>query len=379
MASAVPASAVDEIYDSIAEPGRWPSALDSIRRLADGCVAALGVVDTAAGTARLSVACGEERLLGTLIAEYGANLPFYGAIPMMEIDTPYTVDSLYELQGPGARETWLGSKAAQEWVIPNDLDDFFWVPLMKRPSRAGTLVVVTDKARPQITAEDLRLMAEIAPHVRRAVTIGDLFETERRSAAAFRQIVESLANPVLVVGSGMEVIFANDAAHDLLAEGVAVAMAAGQLAVSYAPARAAIANAVATGARNECELGPAGINVPLARVPAPAVAHVMPLARRDPSARFADRAAAAIFISHAGMAPMPALEAIAALFALTAAEARVAGQVAQGRNRNDIALAAGVSQTTVQSQLGAIFDKTGAADQRALELLIRDLSPPIRA
>ncbi|MER8389109.1 helix-turn-helix transcriptional regulator [Mesorhizobium sp. M1428] len=105
----------------------------------------------------------------------------------------------------------------------------------------------------------------------------------------------------------------------------------------------------------------------------------MPLARREISARIAQRAAAAIFIAAAGSAPIPALDAIAALFGLTAAERRVAGHVAAGLTRKEIAAAGGVSDGTVKSQLATIFDKTGTGDQRELELLMRELSPPLRS
>jgi DNA-binding CsgD family transcriptional regulator len=121
----------------------------------------------------------------------------------------------------------------------------------------------------------------------------------------------------------------------------------------------------------------AGINVPLALTAAPAVAHVLPLARRDPEARFANDAAAGIFISVAGHTPPPAIEAIAALFGLTAGEKRVVGDVAEGKSRKDIALSHGVSGETIKTQLAAIFDKTGTSDQRQLEHLIRDVTPPL--
>jgi DNA-binding CsgD family transcriptional regulator len=105
----------------------------------------------------------------------------------------------------------------------------------------------------------------------------------------------------------------------------------------------------------------------------------MPLVQREISARMSQHAAAAIFIAAAGTTPTPALDAIAALFGLTAAEKRVAGHVAAGRTRKAIAAAAGVSDDTIKSQLATIFDKTGTGDQRELELLIRELSPPLRS
>jgi len=103
---------------------------------------------------------------------------------------------------------------------------------------------------------------------------------------------------------------------------------------------------------------------------------VLPLARR-PAARLAPKAAAAIFIAAPGTNPIPAIEAIAALFGLTAAEKRIAALAADGLTRSEIAEASGVSDHTVKSQLRVVYDKTGTRDQRQLQLLMRDLTPPL--
>ncbi|MER8762676.1 MULTISPECIES: LuxR C-terminal-related transcriptional regulator [unclassified Mesorhizobium] len=370
---------VEAIYDSIADVDRWQATLEAICNLAEGQLAMLAVIDTISSSARFSVSCGDPAVLEPLKHDYGSQVPFYAAVPKMEIDVPFTVDSIYALQGPDTRQRWLESRIVREWVQPNRLDDFFWVALMKRPTRIGTLMVVTDRDRRQISREDLELVCLLAPHVRRAVTIGDLFEAERRRAEIFRSIIESLDHPVLIVAEDMTIIFANPSAEALLAENISVASVRGQLSFTYANANAAIGRAVQLGTRDEFALGPCGINIPLARTVVPAVAHVMPLARREISARISQRAAAAIFIAAAGSTPTPALDAIAALFGLTAAERRVAGHVAAGLTRKEIAAAGGVSDGTVKSQLATIFDKTGTGDQRELELLMRELSPPLRS
>ncbi|MBZ9676916.1 LuxR C-terminal-related transcriptional regulator [Mesorhizobium sp. ES1-1] len=370
---------VEAIYDSVTDVDRWQATLDEIRRLTLGRLAMLAVVDTASNSARFSVSCGDAAVLEPLQRDYGSEVPFLAALPKMDIDVPFTVDSIYALQGPDARQDWVASRIVREWVEPNRLDDFFWVALMKRPGRIGTLMVVTDRDRPQISDEDLNLVSALAPHVRRAVTIGDLFECERRKADVFRSIVENLHHPVLIVSVDMRILFANPAAEALLTESSAVSSIRGHLAFAFPHANTAIARAVELGTRDEFALGPAGINIPLAKASIPAVAHVMPLARREISARLSQRAAAAIFVTAAGAAPIPALDAVAALFGLTAAERRVAGHIAAGMTRKEIAAASGVSDGTVKSQLATVFDKTGIGDQRGLELLIRDLSPPLRS
>ena len=58
------------------------------------------------------------------------------------------------------------------------------------------------------------------------------------------------------------------------------------------------------------------------------------------------------------------------LFALTAAEARVARGLLRGERPRQVAEASGVSVSTVRSQLASIFGKTGAADQADLSRLL---------
>ena len=369
---------VGAIYDCIPDSSLWQGTLERIRQTWDGELATLGVIDSSSGALRLSVTCGKAELLEPLLRYSPEDVPFYSAAPKMELDVPQTVDTIYAMQGPDTREKWLSSRAATEWAIPNRIDDFLWVPVMRQASRVGSLVVMTSKDRRQISAGDIQALALIAPHVRRAVTIGDLFESERRKGEIFRDVVDCLAHPVLIVSADMQIIFANLAAEALLQEKMAIRSLRGQLSFPYPPANKAVSSAVATGNQNEFALGPAGINVPLALAERPMVAHVMPLAQRDPSARVAQHAAAAIFIAAPGETPIPAMDAIAALFGLTAAEKRIATQIAHGRTRQEIALSSGVADGTVKSQLASIFDKTDTHDQRGLELLMRELTPPVR-
>lgn len=369
---------VGSIYDCIPDATLWQEALNNVRQACQGYLATLAVVDTNNNVTRFSVSCGDEKVLAPLLTHYSSAMPFYSAIPKMELDTPLTIDSIYQLQGPETRGVWLNSEMAREWAIPNKIDDCLWLPIMKQPSRVGNLVIITHKDRPQINQSDIDFVTTLSPHIRRAVAIGDLFESERRKGEIFRDIVDTLSHPVLIVSNDMHVIFANLAAETLLQNKAIVSSLRGQLNFGYRHAQRAISNAVEMGVLDECALGPTGINVPLTNTQSPTVAHVMPLAQRDPSQRFSQRAAAAIFIAAAGNAPLPAMDAIAALFGLTAAEKRVATQVASGKTRQEIALDSGVTDGTIKTQLSAIFDKTNTTDQRELALLVRDLTPPTR-
>lgn len=367
---------VEGLYGTIAESRRWMGVLEDIRLLMEGEVAVIGVIDTLTGTGRSSLVSGPEALIRPLLECRAVDIPFLAATPHLDFDTPYTVDAIYEARGMEIRDRWFASPLVLQWAIPNELDDFFLLCLLKQEARAGVFAVLTDRKRRKIDDRDLERMSALSPHIRRAVTIGDLFERERAIAAAFEAIVAALAHPVLVVAEDLRLLFANPAAEALMREGVVVRTGQGGLSFPYGPAHGAVARAVALGVRDEVALGAAGLNVPLAAEMRPAVAHVLPLARREPAARLARNAAAAVFVSVAGQTPTPAMEAIAALFGLTAAERRVVQEIAAGRTRKEIAAAHGLADGTIKSQLAAIFDKTGTDDQRALEQLVRDLSPP---
>ena len=136
----------------------------------------------------------------------------------MEIDVPFRPSiSIYELQGPDTRQTWIDSRIAREWVMPNRFDDFFWVALMKQPTRVGTLMVVTDKDRRQITAE-ISVGRVACParaprshdrrHVRGRAPQWPDFPDHRRGPCA----------PGAGRSDDMQIIFANPAAEALLAE-----------------------------------------------------------------------------------------------------------------------------------------------------------------
>jgi DNA-binding CsgD family transcriptional regulator/PAS domain-containing protein len=369
---------VGMFYDCIPDATLWQQALTRITAVCDGHLGTLAVVDTELNIPRFSVSCGDEKVLRPLLANYAKDMPFYAAVSKMELDVPLTIDAIYALQGPQTRDVWLNSKMAREWAVPNNIDDCFWLPVMKQPGRVGNLIVITHKDRPQITTEDMHLVSTLSPHIRRAVAIGDLFESERRKGEIFRDVVDQLSHPVLIVSEDMHIVFANLAAEKLLQSKDIVYSLRGHLSFSFRYANTAIAHAVTAGKRDEYMLGPVGINVPMSNAAAPSVAHVLPLARRDPSQRISQRAAAAIFIASAGQAPLPAMDAIAALFGLTAAEKRVVRHVADGKSRQDIAQECGVSDGTVKSQLSAIYDKTNTSDQRHLALLVRELTPPVK-
>jgi len=366
---------IGTLYDCVTEPALWPEALASISELTGSVIAMLAVMDMSKKTARFSALHGDPLVLEPLVTTYASHVPFFPILPRFEIDVPLDFDEMCNLYGPDGRDVWHASRTYTEWMAPNRFRTGFNLAVMKRDETVGALTTITHEDRPATSAGQA-LLSRLAPHVRRAVTITDLFEAEQRKTALFQKVIDNLAHPVLFVAGDMRLLHANPAAETLLRDGTLVRQSEGRLVMTYLPAQRSVGHAVALGHRDEVLLGTIGIGVPLVRSERPSIVHVLPLTRR-PASWVAQEVAAAIFIAAPGTTPLPAIEAIAALFGLTAAERRVAALAADGLTRSEIAEASGVSDQTVKSQLRVVYDKTGTRDQRQLQLLMRELTPPI--
>lgn len=369
---------VGAIYDGIAEPAQWHDALGSLCDTFSGAMALLARHDGRAADLELLASWGDAKLITSLADRYMGENPFVAVIPHMDVDVPMTTTSIYEIEGPDFRPRWLASALNRDWVMPNDFNDFIWLPIIKGAGRHGSLLMVTDRSRPEITADDLATFAEFSPHIRRALAVGDMLAAERQTAGLFAEALGRLNCAVLIVDASMTLLYANPAGEEAIRARGIVTTTRSTVTLQWPMARRAVEKAVHHGERSEFALGTLGLGAPLSPGQGAAIAHVLPLARRDLSMRVDARAAAAIFISWPDADAAAGIDAIAALFGLTAAEKRVAGQVAQGLSRPAMAEANGVLPGTVKSQLAAIFDKTGVSDQRALAALLRDLTPPVR-
>jgi DNA-binding CsgD family transcriptional regulator len=367
---------VGVIYDCIATPATWSRALGNVVDHFQSDVAWLSVSNPRLQKTRMAAIGGDAEKSQLLTTHVELN-PFFKIMHKLEIDEPTGLQRLCHLMGPDGLEMFQTSAFVQNYVVPTGMGDGVAVSLMNQTDRVATLGMVGSASRSPYTPIEFETLALLAPHIRRAVTIGDLFETQTRESNMFREMVESFNFAVLVVDADMQLLFANLIAEDYLRDATLLRTAAQKLIIKNELAHCAIQKAVTLCERAEIALGGSGIGVPLWKTQFPAVAHVLPLGGRAERSQFHNRAAAAIFVATPKTDPLPTIDAIAALFGLTSAEKHVATQAANGRVVAEIALSRGVSVNTVRTQIDAIYAKTGQNSQLGLQKLILDLTPPI--
>lgn len=127
----------------------------------------------------------------------------------------------------------------------------------------------------------------------------------------------------------------------------------------------------------EAELGRRGIGIPArGRDGNPVVLHVLPLAQRSPRTGAPWKSVAAVFVADTGQQAALPIDAIAVLFDLTPAEARVLEMTLEGQAPGQVAEQLAVAPSTVKTHMKSLFAKTGQHRREDLIKLARGVSLP---
>lgn len=130
-----------------------------------------------------------------------------------------------------------------------------------------------------------------------------------------------------------------------------------------------LVNAVAQAARKESDLERRSIDFPARRIDGTPTVIQVALAAEDTRNGLGQRTAAAVFVSNAADPPRLPADAMALLYDLTPAEARVFEFIVEGNTPAAISQQLGVTLPTVRTHLGRVFEKTGCTRQADLVVM----------
>ena len=194
--------------------------------------------------------------------------------------------------------------------------------------------------------------------------------------AAFEGAFDLLQVGVMFVDHDCKIIHANRAARAMLEKGSPIRSVHGELKTPLPRTTAALKKAVAVVA--EPAIGRMRIGVPIWQSDGdPAYIQVLPLMTGYTHSCPALSASAAVFVTVCGGAAGPPVEAVAAVFDLTAGEIRVAERLLTGWTPAEIARDLALAMSTVRSHLASIFAKTGTSRQSDIVRLATQLAAPI--
>jgi DNA-binding CsgD family transcriptional regulator len=216
----------------------------------------------------------------------------------------------------------------------------------------------------------------LAPEICRAVQIRLALSHQSLRSAALEASLDVLAAGVYLVGRDGRLDYMNPAAERQLKAARGLRVANGRLVPIDCTVRLAFDRAITEAILCDSKEAFTTLAIPDGSRTG-LIATIVPL-RRDGWSDFCDSGAVAtIFVQDPVVAVTLPGEAFAKLHRLTDCERRVILAVASGRCIKETADALGISETTVKTHLGHIFNKTGTSRQTELIQMFAHCAPPL--
>ena len=356
---------IGQAYDAALDDTLWPDLAPSIARSFDSISTALQIRNVAGDVRLLAIT---DNLAPDLMAEYRDYYWHHDVwanrATQLGMSRPYMSRDLVS-------DAFLErSEYYADWL--RKLDLFYVVGSIFPVSNDEICVIGAHRARAHGTYDETirKRMGDFLPHLRRALQLRHKLSHASLEKSAALEALERTGDPVLVAARDARLLYANAGAEALLAEGDAIRVVRGRLAVADGAAGLRLAflisSAIDTAAGAD---GSAGSAVALARDERlPLTILVAPL-RPARDGLGAPLPAAILFIRDPERGGVSELF-LQDMFALTPAESAIAAALAAGNSVEYIARTYRVTLNTARTHLKRIFAKTNTRRQGELVALL---------
>lgn len=357
--------AIGAIYDAGYQPSLWSEAVARIQAMMHGSTACITRLDLEDPSNFTFVAPGRDPEWNWDLR----HLPLDALINQRKaagVGTVYSDDQIY------GRRPFRRSRIWNEWFAPQDMYGGIGCNLLVSDRAFWFFDIQRGRRQNGFDDRDRKVLALLAPHLRRAHLVGGQFE-RILSAPSF---LADAPFATFVLDHRMTIVAMNLAAHALLMRSNGALTARGDvLVVVDATREAAVRHAVAQVCGLVEELPGTGADL-LVRSPVGRLLmlSIAPLSRSG-ARELRSRQPVALVTVREGL-PGEALDLDRYLrerFGLTAKEAALARLLAQGAPLKAIAEQQQITLATARTHLSRIFRKTHTARQSELALLLNKL------
>lgn len=234
----------------------------------------------------------------------------------------------------------------------------------------GAIGFTLPKHRPEFSRQNRRLIDHVIPHLRRALGNYLKITRLRTENSALSAIIGSQPDAILVLDRRLQIVFANDAAENLLRSAKGIERVDGALFIRRPNARKALASL----AKQIFEpLLPANSDIDLRiALSAPDEPDQMYLSVTVANNAVVDQAPADryLIVMATQSQPLAGVMAVAGKYLLTPCETQVAKLLAKGHTLKEICEAMKIKHNTGRTHLKHIFAKTGVRRQHELVKLV---------
>jgi DNA-binding CsgD family transcriptional regulator/PAS domain-containing protein len=365
---------VGKIYDSVLFPENWEPTIAAIQNAFGWHNASLGVYSLTNNGSQFQVALGvpeqywpvvvDPSYLPDILALWGGKV----RIDLAPLEEPILQSHMTD------PKTWPDNRYFAAFAVPQGLIEAVSIGLARDSSMVATISGGRHGSRGPITDDELADLRVLAPHLRRAVTIADLFDNLHSRNEMLSSTFESSRAGIILVDERLTILHTNGRAQQMLELGDPIVKVSGRLTLREEMSHNALSAAVGA---SQVKTGGRSSGIPTRRNDGSLLlVHTFPLKGRAIRNNIAMRATTAVIVaSSAGPIDLDS-EALALLYDLTPAETRIVGYLVDGLNMSEIAVRLGVAPSTVKTHVLRIYEKTGTHRQAELAALMRSISVP---
>lgn len=366
---------VDLIYDSVERPQLWPQTICAIGQLIGGrrdfwaanpCTEGPGI-DLARTDCYPTFFLSRTDLLALdrCAEEFGELIARFLKIIFLSI-----LRSQSEIE---AREA-IGLKLVQRYLPAFEPSRESSVASPSRPALRNLLATLWEEGR-VFTAENLRFMRLLAPHLDRALRLQIRLDLADFRVEAISGALDCLTLGVVFIDRSGRPLWLNRRAKEIVRYSNSLRLSSAGL-IGQSPEDTRSLKNLIKGAVSEGKQGLVAVSRdadlrPLLLIASP----LKPFRRSEDSSQ---SACGVVFISDPDRIDSPTVESLRQAFRLTYREAQMAIAIAQGHGLQAAADTLGVALTTARSQLQQAFAKTGTSHQAELAGLVHRVLPQLR-
>lgn len=364
------ADVVGSIYDTALNPEGWPSLLESLAGVVGGQSGGLHVIAAPASHATYNYNRPQE-FLDLFNGRFRDEDRWVAPAMARPVGTAMTGSQLMPVA------EFLHTAYYQECCRIGDVHDTVCMILHADPAAAIGVTLNRPDRVALFGDVERRALQSLSPHLLRLAKIHVKFGVASVAAQLQERALDRLAFGVALLSRDFGVVFVNKAARAFAARNDGLRLAGRRVgAVTPADdAKLAAAQAAALTRR------PKGAVLQVARANGARayVLQVMPLGAASASAlagAFEGGPGALVVVTDPAEGAAAPIDLLAALWGLTAAEARLCVELAAGRDLAEAGAALGIAEHTARWHLKNVFSKTGVRRQSALvRLLAASLAP----
>ncbi len=361
---------IGSIYDSALERDGWPSVLSEIGAVLDGSWLLMGMLRLD-GTATLNIQDAASDPHHLAVFEQGFTSPETNPAVARLLTVPPGTFILPEHEMSDSE--WKRHPMYRELYEPVGLRYGLGALILKTETHMVPLGVNRTRKQGPFTPRDFDLLAELVPHLRRALGVVTKIAELSGRRTAYETLWDRLPHGVVLLDSDAKLIWANRSAWAIVRAGDGIDLHKGRLRAAAHAENEALGRLILAAATAPCRtLGGEGDAVSVSR-PSLLRPYSLLVAPVKIAPLEFGRAPAAVVIltdpeERSGAQP----SRLARLFRLTPREAALAALLMEGQGLEDIAERLRLSRNTARQHLRALFQKTGTHRQAELvRLLLR--------